>query len=185
MTKLPGGHEVLLGRIRTEINLVKDQLRRSFEAREANGGSVSLTNNNNDNTINSKSNSNVDDERHSNKQYRSGSNSRLSSPSSVPVETSGMRRKEGPLRHLVRGTFGGAKFVPHFIVVDEYEGIMWSQSEAQYIVQHLGVLHTHFIDIYLAPRAESEELQSLPRDALIPKHRSEVIEGEAPGGSTV
>ncbi|KAG5470773.1 hypothetical protein LSCM1_02022 [Leishmania martiniquensis] len=42
---------------------------------------------------------------------------------------------------------------------------------------------TKYIDLYLAPRAESEELQHLPRGAAVPLHRSGVIEGEAPGGN--
>lgn len=42
---------------------------------------------------------------------------------------------------------------------------------------------TKYIDLYLAPRAESEELHSLPRGAAIPMHRSSVLDGEAPGGT--
>ncbi|KAG5470358.1 hypothetical protein LSCM4_03054 [Leishmania orientalis] len=42
---------------------------------------------------------------------------------------------------------------------------------------------TKYIDLYLAPRAESEELQHIPRGAAVPLHRSGVIEGEAPGGN--
>ncbi|GET91701.1 hypothetical protein, conserved [Leishmania tarentolae] len=42
---------------------------------------------------------------------------------------------------------------------------------------------TKYIDLYLAPRAESEELQHIPRGAEVPLHRSGVIEGEAPGGN--
>lgn len=44
-------------------------------------------------------------------------------------------------------------------------------------------LLTKYIDLYLAPRAESEELQSITRGAAVPLHRSGVIEGEAPGGN--
>jgi hypothetical protein len=42
---------------------------------------------------------------------------------------------------------------------------------------------TKYIDLYLAPRAESEELQHITRGAAVPLHRSGVIEGEAPGGT--
>lgn len=42
---------------------------------------------------------------------------------------------------------------------------------------------TRYIDLYLAPRAESEELQHITRGAAVPLHRSGVIEGEAPGGN--
>ncbi|KEG15600.1 hypothetical protein DQ04_00031340 [Trypanosoma grayi] len=42
---------------------------------------------------------------------------------------------------------------------------------------------TQFIEMFLAPRAESEELQHLRRGAKIPQHYSEVIDGEAPGGT--
>ncbi|KPA85006.1 hypothetical protein ABB37_01437 [Leptomonas pyrrhocoris] len=44
-------------------------------------------------------------------------------------------------------------------------------------------LLTRYIDLYLAPRAESEELQHITRGAAVPLHRSGVIEGEAPGGT--
>ncbi|KAI5687760.1 hypothetical protein MNV84_06825 [Leishmania braziliensis] len=44
-------------------------------------------------------------------------------------------------------------------------------------------LLTKYIDLYLAPRTESEELQHIPRGAEVPLHRSGVIEGEAPGGN--
>ncbi|KAG5496426.1 hypothetical protein JKF63_02728 [Porcisia hertigi] len=42
---------------------------------------------------------------------------------------------------------------------------------------------TKYIDLYLPHRAESEELQQIPRGAEVPLHQSGVIEGEAPGGN--
>lgn len=46
-------------------------------------------------------------------------------------------------------------------------------------------LLTKYIDLYLAPRAESQELQYIPRGAAVPLHRSGVIDGEAPGGNVL
>ncbi|EPY37131.1 hypothetical protein STCU_00166 [Strigomonas culicis] len=42
---------------------------------------------------------------------------------------------------------------------------------------------TKYIDMYLVPRAQSEELQYLTRGAAVPQHKSAVLEGEAPGGT--
>lgn len=44
---------------------------------------------------------------------------------------------------------------------------------------------TKYIDLYLAPRAQSEELQFLTRGAAVPQHKSAVIDGEAPGGNVL
>ncbi|KPI85883.1 hypothetical protein ABL78_5064 [Leptomonas seymouri] len=56
-----------------------------------------------------------------------------------------------------------------------------SPEERDAWVQHL----TKYIELYLAPRAESEELQHITRGATTPVHRSGVIEGEAPGGTVL
>ncbi|ESL08683.1 hypothetical protein TRSC58_03611 [Trypanosoma rangeli SC58] len=42
---------------------------------------------------------------------------------------------------------------------------------------------TQFLEMFLPPRAESEGLKHLPRGAAVPRHRSEVIYGEPPGGN--
>ncbi|CAD2215975.1 hypothetical protein AGDE_00207 [Angomonas deanei] len=42
---------------------------------------------------------------------------------------------------------------------------------------------TQYIDLYLPPDADSEELQKIEKGADVPVHRSHVIEGEAPGGT--
>lgn len=42
-----------------------------------------------------------------------------------------------------------------------------------------------YIEVYLAPRAESEDFQHLTQRASIPVHRSCVIDGEAPGGNVL
>ncbi|KAK7198471.1 hypothetical protein NESM_000807400 [Novymonas esmeraldas] len=47
------------------------------------------------------------------------------------------------------------------------------------------LLLTKYIDLYLAPRAESQELQYIQRGAAVPMHRSGVIDGEAPGGTVL
>ncbi|RNF12106.1 hypothetical protein TraAM80_00527 [Trypanosoma rangeli] len=123
-------HAALLDRICSEIHLAQRQVRRSREVRSKYGvvcGSAT------DCAVDKLSASSLDVKpRQVTPPVRLAGtpcDRRLSPYTSEAHSSPAWARKEGTLLHLERRVLGRERFVSHFVVIDEHEGILWYQDK--------------------------------------------------------